>query len=155
MAKRFLSFGLLLFSLTLCAQTITEKTKRHIFKGEINRQGKAVGCRHVNAINEYKTAQLVPNTRKNGPNGLFKAKVPVKNVDGRWITKVSNGGYSTFFPEDWSEEKTLEAISEAYRGKRKVNGELYEGKTKDGITIQFYAKPDGFIASAFPKDWTR
>ncbi|MFM7488469.1 MAG: EndoU domain-containing protein, partial [Cytophagales bacterium] len=63
-------------------QTITEKTKRHIFKGEINRQGKAVGCRHVNAINEYKTAQLVPNTRKNGPNGLFKAKVPVKNVDG-------------------------------------------------------------------------
>ncbi|MFM7488087.1 MAG: EndoU domain-containing protein, partial [Cytophagales bacterium] len=68
---------------------------------------------------------------------------------------VSNGGYSTFFPEDCSEEKTLEAISEAYRGKRKVNGELYEGKTKDGITIQFYAKPDGFIASAFPKDWTR
>jgi hypothetical protein len=155
MAKRFLSFGLLLFSLTLSAQTITEKTKRHIFKGEINRQGKAVGCHHINAINQYKTAQLVPNTRKNGPNGLFKAKVRVKDEDGRWIAKVSNGGYSTFFPEGWSEEKTMDAIKEAYRGKRRINGELFEGKTKEGITIQFYAKPDGFIASAFPKDWTR
>jgi hypothetical protein len=157
MAKGLFSLAvtLLTLSLTLCAQTITEKTKRHIFKGEINRQGKAVGCHHVNAINQYKTAQLILNTRKNGSNGLFKAKVRVKNEDGRWITKVSNGGYSTFFPEDWSEEKTIEAIKEAYRSKRRVNSELFEGKTKDGITIQFYAKPDGFIASAFPKDWTR
>ncbi|MFM8913509.1 MAG: EndoU domain-containing protein [Flammeovirgaceae bacterium] len=157
MAKRFLSLWVLLSTLavTLCAQTITEKTKRHIFQGEINRQGKAVGCHHINAINQYKTAQLVPNTRKNGPSGIFKAKVRVKDRNGRWIAKVSNGGYSTFFPETWGEEKTLEAIKEVYNNKRKINGDLYEGKTKDGIAIQFYAKPDGFIASAFPKDWTR
>jgi Bacterial EndoU nuclease len=146
---------LLFFSSCVFAQTITEKTKRHIFKGEINRQGKAVGCHHINAINKYKTAQLVEKTRKNGPNGLFKAKVKVKNEEGQWIAKVSNQGYSTFFPEDWSEEKTIEAIKEAYKNKRNVNGELWEGKTNDGIIIQFYAKRDGTIASAYPKDWTR
>lgn len=98
----FLLLGQLAF-----AQTITEKTKRHIFKGEINRQGNAVGCHHIHAINKYKTAQLIAKTRKNGPHGLFKAKVKVKNEDDKWVAKVSNQGYSTFFPEDWSEEKTL------------------------------------------------
>lgn len=146
----FLLLGQLAF-----AQTITEKTKRHIFKGEINRQGNAVGCHHIHAINKYKTAQLIAKTRKNGPHGLFKAKVKVKNEDGKWVAKVSNQGYSTFFPEDWSEEKTIEAIQEAYQNKRLVNGELYKGKTTEGIILQFYAKPDGTIASAYPKDWTR
>lgn len=147
--------GIFLFlSSCLFAQTITEKTKRHIFKGEINRQGKAVGCHHIHAINKYKTAQLMAKTRKNGPHGLFKAKVKVKNEDDKWVAKVSNQGYSTFFPEDWSDEKTIEAIEEAYQNKRLVNNELYEGKTTEGIILQFYAKPDGTIASAFPKDWT-
>lgn len=157
MIKRAITFiGIFLFfSSCLFAQTITEKTKRHIFKGEINRQGKAVGCHHIHAINKYKTAQLIDKTRKNGPHGLFKAKVKVKNEDDKWVAKVSNQGYSTFFPEDWSEEKTIEAIQEAYQNRRQVNGELYEGKTNEGIILQFYAKPDGTIASAYPKDWTR
>ena len=136
-------------------QIISEKTKRHIFQGEINRQGKAVGCHHIFAITKYKTSQLVDKSRKNGPKDIFKAKVKVKDENGRWIAKVSNQGFSTFYPESWNENKTLEAILEAYHTKRKVNGELWEGKCKEGIIIQMYVKSDGSIASAFPKDWTR
>ncbi len=137
------------------AQTLSEKAKKHIFKGEINRQGKAVGCHHTLAINEYKTSQLVEGTRKNGPNGLFKAKVKVKNGNGKWVAKVSNQGYSTFYPESWSEEKTEKEILHAFSNKRKVNGDLWEGKSSEGIIIQMYLKDDDTIASAFPKDWTR
>jgi hypothetical protein len=137
------------------AQTLSEKAKRHIFKGEINRQGKAVGCHHIRAINEYKTSQIVEGTRKNGPNGLFKAKVKVKNGNGKWVAKVSNQGYSTFYPESWSEEKTEKEILHAFGNKRKVNGDLWEGKSSEGIIIQMYLKDDDSIASAFPKDWTR
>jgi Bacterial EndoU nuclease len=137
------------------AQTLSEKAKRHIFKGEINRQGKAVGCHHIRAINEYKTSQIVEGTRKNGPNGLFKAKVKVKNGNGKWVAKVSNQGYSTFYPESWSEEKTEKEILHAFGNKRKVNGDLWEGKSSEGIIIQMYLRDDDSIASAFPKDWTR
>jgi Bacterial EndoU nuclease len=137
------------------AQTLSEKAKRHIFKGEINRRGKAVGCHHMSAITEYKTSQIVSGTRKNGPNGLFKAKVKIKNENGKWISKVSNQGYSTFYPESWSEEKTEKEIVHAFGNKRKVNGDLWEGKSTEGIIIQMYLKDDDSIASAFPKDWTR
>ncbi len=137
------------------AQTLSEKAKRHIFKGEINRQGKAVGCHHILAINEYKTSQLVEGSRKNGPNGLFKAKVKVKNGNGKWVAKVSNQGYSTFYPESWSEKKTEKEILYAFANKRKVNGDLWEGKSSEGIIIQMYLKDNNSIASAFPKDWTR
>jgi hypothetical protein len=137
------------------AQKLSEKAKKHIFKGEINRQGKAVGCHHILATNEYKTSQLVEGTRKNGPNGLFKAKVKVKNRNGKWVAKVSNQGYSTFYPESWSEEKTEKEILHAFGNKRNVNGDLWEGKSSEGIIIQMYLKDDDSIASAFPKDWTR
>jgi hypothetical protein len=157
--KRFLPFYVLILLLVAgehtFGQILTEKTRRHIFKGEINRQGKAVGCHHIFAINEYKTSQLVEGTRKDGPNGLFKAKVKVKNENGKWIAKVSNRGYSTFYPEDWSEKKTEKEILHAFVNKRKVNGDLWEGKSREGIIIQMYLKEDGDIATAFPKDWTR
>jgi Bacterial EndoU nuclease len=157
--KKIFQFSvlLLLFAIghSALAQSLSEKARKHIFKGEINRQGKAVGCHHILAINEYKTSQLVEGTRKDGPNGLFKAKVKVKNGSGKWIAKVSNGGYSTFYPESWSEEKTEKEILQAFKNKRKVNGDLWEGKSSEGIIIQMYLRDDDSIASAFPKDWSR
>jgi Bacterial EndoU nuclease len=154
---RYFSIFLLAFAAghLSVAQTLSEKTKKHIFKGEINRQGKAVGCHHILAISKYKTSQIVEGTRKDGLNGLFKAKVKVKNGNGKWVAKVSNQGYSTFYPESWSEEKTEKEIFHAFGNKRKVNGDLWEGKSSEGIIIQMYLKDDDSIASAFPKDWTR
>jgi hypothetical protein len=157
--KRTFRFSVFLLLLVVghsaFTQSLSEKARKHIFKGEINRKEKAVGCHHILAINEYKTSQIVEGTRKNGPNGLFKAKVKVKNGSGKWIAKVSNGGYSTFYPESWSEEKTEKEILHAFKNKRKVNGDLWEGKSSEGIIIQMYLKNDDSIASAFPKDWTR
>lgn len=153
--KRWLLFSFLSLSVAVHGQLITPKTERHIFKGEINRQGKAVGCHHIRAISFYKTAQMISGTRVNGPYGIFKAKVKIKSASSRWITKVSNGGYSTFFPEEWSEAKTKEEILLAFQGKRLVSGDLYEGKCSDGWMIQFYLTDEGKIATAFPRDWTR
>lgn len=153
--KQVAWIGMLLWASVASGQVITAKTERHIFQGEINRQGKAVGCHHLRAVTHYKTAQLVEGTRQNGPNQIFKAKVKIKSASGRWVAKVSNGGYSTFFPEHWSEGKTKEEIMRAYQNRRPVSGDLYEGKCSEGWIIQFYVSDDGSIASAFPRDWTR
>lgn len=144
-----------LLTIATAAQPITEKTRQHIFKGEINRSGKAVGCHHHRAVETYRTARLVNNSVINGPHQLFKAKVEIKDSRGRWIRKVSNGGYSTFFPKDWSEEKTEEEILKVYEGRRRVTGDLYEGKCSEGWIIQMYVSRDGRIATAFPRDWQR
>ena len=148
-------FLLLTSSYVLTAQHITTKAEKHIFQGEINRQGKAVGCHHIRAINIYQTGQIIEGTRTNGPNGLFKAKVKVKSSSGKWVEKISNGGYSTFFPEKWSEEKTKSEIEKAFPNKRQVNGDLYEGKCSEGWIIQFYVNDDETISTAYPRDWTR
>lgn len=120
-----LNLLLLIGVVTMHGQHLTAKAEKHIFKGEINRQGKAVGCHHMRAINFYKTAQIIEGTRVNGPNGLFKAKVKVKSPSGKWVEKISNNGYSTFFPEKWTEEKTKAEIEKAFQNRRQVNGDLY------------------------------
>jgi Bacterial EndoU nuclease len=150
-----LNFLLLTSLSALQAQHLSPKAEKHIFQGEINRQGKAVGCHHIRAINFYKTAQIVEGTRTNGPNGLFKAKVKVKSASGKWVDKISNGGYSTFFPEKWTEEKTKAEIEKAFQNKRQVNGDLYEGKCSEGWIIQFYVNDDETIPTAYPRDWSR
>ena len=79
----------------------------------------------------------------------------VKSASGKWVEKISNGGYSTFFPEKWSEEKTKAEIEKAFQSKRQVNGDLYEGKCSEGWIIQFYVNHDETISTAYPRDWTR
>lgn len=66
--------------------------------------------------------------------------------------------YATFFPSEWSREKVVSKIYEAYENFAKSGAQLVEkggkylvdGKTNEGIRIRMYIKKNGLIVTAFP-----
>lgn len=79
---------------------------------------------------------------------MYEAKVEVNG-----IPKVSNGGKSTFFPQDWSPQQVVDAINEAFDNKQFVKGSknTYVGKLNNGMQIQmFIDNITNKIISAFP-----
>jgi hypothetical protein len=127
----------------------------HIFKGAINKSGKATGVHHIRAIKSG-TAKIVAGSKQDvGPPGFYKAKVQVKHGN-TFVDKVDNNGYSTFFPDNWDEVKTMDKIKEAANNKI---DDLYQdakvytfiGQTSEGIKIRItiWKKYDN-IYSAFP-----
>ncbi|HTF80935.1 MAG TPA: EndoU domain-containing protein [Cytophagales bacterium] len=159
LTKFFLLFFLPFF--VACAQPSTligEKAKKHIFEGEIKeRKGKkiATGCHHYAAVLNG-IARIIVNTESLGPRGIFKGRVMLYDPRHKiWVKKVANGGYSTFFPKDWSIQKTLQEITHAYEHKDKVSRGTneYKGLSSEGIEIRMYLKEGGEIISAFPADW--
>lgn len=119
----------------------------HIFEGEVNSRGKAVGY-HYEGIPDTK-GEVIEGTRST-PNeeGVYTAKV---RVDG--VNKVSNGGKSSFFPEEWTAQEVVDNINEAYEDRIFVNGtdNTYRGETSDGVIIEMYIDSSNYkIISAFP-----
>lgn len=140
---------------------ITTKTKTHILEGEVGwgyvkgeKVWTAKGVHHISAI-ENGFAKIDEATLVEGPNGIYKAKVFVKE-GGNWIPKLTNEGYSTFFPKSWGKNKILNEISNAYKNKKLVGGNEWKGFSSNGkIEIRLYLNKEGNIISAFPKDWER
>ena len=126
---------------------INKKALRHILRGDV-KKGKAGGVHHKSAI-KAGTAKKI-GTQTQGPNGLYK--VEVKDANGNWIPKKTNGGYSTFFPDNWDQIRTMDEIAHAKKALTLVKGNEYAGFSVDGlIEIRMYLKDDGTIISAFPK----
>ncbi|QOS90833.1 T7SS effector LXG polymorphic toxin [Peribacillus sp. JNUCC41] len=116
----------------------TIDTMRHVYHGEINRRGKAVGYHHESMMG----GKIVPGTEETPDiNGVYRAKVEINGV-----TKIAK---STFFPKDWDRVKVNNAINEAFENKIK-DGNRYVGRTSSGIDIGMYLNRDGTIATAFP-----
>ncbi|MFJ8068433.1 T7SS effector LXG polymorphic toxin [Peribacillus sp. NPDC096447] len=116
----------------------TIDTMRHVYHGEINRRGKAVGYHHESMMG----GKIVPGTEETPDiNGVYRAKVEVNGV-----MKIAK---STFFPKDWDRVKVNNAINEAFENKIK-DGNRYVGRTSSGIDIGMYLNRDGTIATAFP-----
>lgn len=129
---------------------ITEKGFKHIFTIEEN----CSGCHHIVA---QKCGLIKIEKIKVGKNGVFIAKI--EKIKGISCKKES----STFFPEHWSVQTTLNKIEEAYQnsyviskntkpkydnddnddnehqnsdGRRTYDNEVRMGKTSEGITIK-------------------
>ena len=138
---------------------ITTKTKAHILEGEVgwgyvkgDKVWTAKGVHHNSAIAKG-FAKVDETTLVEGPNGIYKAKVFVKEGD-KWTPKLTNNGYSTFFPISWGENKVFNEISNAYKNKELVTGNTWRGFSTDGKTeIWMYLDKDSNITSAFPKDF--
>jgi len=66
-----------------------------------------------------------------------------------WLKKRSR---STFFPQNWSEQRIKEEIAFAYGNKQPVGNKQFEfvGKTTDGIDVTIFIDKSGNITSAFP-----
>ena len=106
----------------------------HILEGEINKRGKAVGF-HYEGFPTTK-GSVIEGTKSTPDNlGLYTGKVEVSGVP-----KISNGGQSTFFPENWTAQDVVDAINEAFTNKEFVQGtrNTYRGKTVSGLKIEMY-----------------
>lgn len=116
----------------------------HILEGELNRSGKAVGF-HYNQL-PSKKGEIIEGTETT-PNeqGVYEAEV---SVDG--VTKESNRGRSTFFPDDWDTQDVVDAINEVYENRTFISGNTYEGLTEEGVLIRMYIDDQERIISAFP-----
>ena len=114
-------------------------TMKHIYHGEINKRGKAVGYHHESMMG----GKIIPGTEKvPDKNGVYVAKV---EIDG--VRKVAD---SSFFPKEWNRIDVLKAIDEASQTKQQIGSNKYRGVTSSGIKIEMYLNRDGSIATAYP-----
>ncbi len=128
-------------------KAVTLDTLEHIFHGELNKKGKAVGFHYegvenMQAVNKTRTVTV---TKPPDKNGVYEAIVEVKGK-----AKKGNGGVSTFFPKNWTKNDVVNSINEAYINKISSGGNGYIGTSDSGVKIQMFLKPDGTIITAYP-----
>ncbi|EMO7190246.1 TPA: EndoU domain-containing protein [Pluralibacter gergoviae] len=121
---------------------------KHIFHGEINRRGRAVGFHHEGSIGHQGKARVTQVTTPANSHGVYKGKVEIfDNTSGQWIQK---GPESTFFPKSWNRQQVISETREAYsKGTVLPNGK-WEGISPSGVKIGGYLDSDGNINTAFP-----
>ena len=126
-------------------ENFTEGALEHIFEGEINRRGRAVGFHYEGVITAK--GKIIEGTKSIPDNvGIYTGKVEINGVQ-----KIANGGMSTFFPENWKAQDVVNAINEAYINKTFVRGNTYVGISSTGMKIEMFINPNGKIISAYPK----
>ncbi|MFJ7853946.1 T7SS effector LXG polymorphic toxin [Peribacillus frigoritolerans] len=117
----------------------TIDTMRHVYHGEINRRGKAVGYHHESMMG----GKIVPGSEtRPDRNGVYRAKVVIDGVEKR--------AKSSFFPKEWDRVQVLKAIDEAFKNKTQIGENKYSGLTSSGLQIDMYLKTDGSVATAYP-----
>lgn len=121
--------------------------KTHIFEGNINPKGQAVGY-HYEAI-EGSAGKIISGS-KSVPNmqGVYHANV---KIDG--ITKLKG---STFFPKTMSPQQVVNAINEVFITGEKITNNIGKvtrivGSSTGGLDITIFIDHFGKIMSAFPK----
>ena len=128
-------------------ENFTDKSKIHIFEGDINKRGQSGGY-HYDMV-EGTSGNIIEGTKGPALNdaGIYEAKVEVNG-----IPKKANGGYSTFFPDRMSPQEVVDAINEAYETRvfDANSRNTYEGISKNGIKITMYLDSEQKIISAFP-----
>ena len=128
-------------------ENFREGALEHILEGEINRRGKAVGF-HYEGFPTTK-GSIIEGTKSVPDNlGIYTGKVKVNGIE-----KISNGGQSTFFPENWTAQEVVDAINEAFANKEFVQGtrNTFIGELSNGMQIEMYIdNAINKIISAFP-----
>ena len=116
----------------------------HVFEGEINRKGKPVG------YHSRPNGQDAPNARikskKSKPNnlGIYTAEIEIR-AGHQW-----KGKFSSFFPDDMSQNEVVEAILHAYSKSKDPKKQPWSGPSGHGFQIQGYTSSRGGINTAFP-----
>ena len=122
---------------------------KHIFHGEINQKGKAVGFHHRGSMGHQGRARIVQILSPPNTLGVYKAEVEIYDSKrGRWIRK---GDPSTFFPDSWSRARVLIEIRGAFQNQILTGGNYWEGISPSGVIIRGYLDNAGNINTAYPK----
>ena len=113
-------------------QNFRPNALKHIFEGEINRSGSAMGY-HYEMILDTPGTVIDGTISATNSSGVYEAKVKVNGV-----LKSGNGGTSTFFPKDMTPQGVVNAINEAYNNKTYVQGNIYRGPSNSGLKIEMF-----------------
>ena len=121
-----------------------KKTLEHIFDGTINAKGNATGY-HYSMVSDSK-GSIIDGTRSDtDENGVFTAKVKVKNV--------RKNGFSSFYPESWTPQQVVDAINVAYKvavnDSKNPRGSLWIGYYEN-LEIDMYLDNNKKITTAYP-----
>ena len=137
------------------AGNFTPDSLKHIFEGQINFRGQAVGY-HYEGLPGTAGHTVLGTACHPNTYGVYQAKVTVRGVP-----KLANGGYSTFFPKSMTPQQVVDSINEAYNNRSNVTGNICVGQTTSpiltpsgiilaGMIIEMYLDSSGKIISAFP-----
>jgi hypothetical protein len=120
----------------------------HLFQGEINRKGLAVGYHHRTDGKDFVNAKLVKITGLPNSQGIYTGRVEIRNpTTGKWVSKLSS---STFFPDRWSQAQVLAEIRGAFATVNPPK-EFWQGTSPSGIRIEgYYSKVTNTISTAYP-----
>ena len=122
--------------------------EKHIFEGEINRRGLAVGYHHRANGRDVRTARLVRVVSKANGQGVYVARVEIRNPSGQWVSKSAN---SSFFPDRWSRNQVLSEIRGAFANSSNPAAEPWQGTSPSGIRISgYYNRNTNTINTAYP-----
>ncbi len=128
------------------SKTRPEINLTHIFSGEINAKGKAVGFHSRPRGIDPPGAKI--KTIQAGPNGVgvYTARVFIHDqVTDQWKEK-----FSTLFPDAMSRQQVIDAILHAWHHKKIVKTKSWKGPSGKGFVIQGYLNKRGNITTAFP-----
>ena len=115
----------------------------HIFEGQINTRGKAVGFHSRPGGQDPPNARVVRILDRPNRAGVYTADVEIRD-GGRWLGKTS-----TFYPDAMSRQEVTGAILNAFRSRSKGGSEKFRGPSGRGFTIEGYFQ-NGRINSAYP-----
>lgn len=116
----------------------------HVFEGEINRKGKPTGFHSRPGGQDPANARLVSIKDKPNRLGVYTANIEVR--DGRqW-----KGKFSSFFPDDLSQQEVIDVIVHAYKNSKNPNKQPWSGPSGLGFEVQGYTSSRGGINTAFP-----
>uniref|UniRef100_UPI0036DF4914 two-partner secretion domain-containing protein n=1 Tax=Photorhabdus sp. RM322S TaxID=3342825 RepID=UPI0036DF4914 len=129
-------------------KTVPKINSEHVFHGEINKKGKAVGFHHEAGIGYQGKARITEITTPPNAQGVYRGKIEVFNSQtGQWMKK---GTESTFFPKSWNRQKIMSEVRGAYKNGTVQPGGKWEGVSPSGVTIGGYLDRHGNINTAFP-----
>ncbi len=120
----------------------------HIFHGEINRRGRAVGFHHSGSIGNQGRARISDIVDPPNAQRVYRANVEIfDEAANAWVAK---GPASTFFPDDWSRAEVIREIRGAFGSQTLARENYFEGLSPSGVLIGGYLDSAGNINTAFP-----
>ncbi|WP_200878030.1 RHS repeat-associated core domain-containing protein, partial [Burkholderia paludis] len=131
----------------LC-RTSPKINSEHVFHGEINNRGRAVGFHHEGSIGHIGKARVTGITSPANAQGVYRGRVEIfDSSSGAWVAK---GPESSFFPKSWNRQQVMSEIRSAFdNGVVSSNGK-WEGVSSSGVHIEGWLNRSGDINTAYP-----
>lgn len=124
----------------MCGLLNAYSKKEHVLYGERSSDTRATGGHSTNSGSVQVAGQLRVSS-----NGVREALV---DIDG--VRKSNNGGVSTLFLADCSDDDIMREFSEGIKSGARRHEDGYVVRTPSGVNIQFYTRSDGKIKTFFP-----